>query len=65
MALSCCTVAGKVTSPAGAILQETLIWPDDRIIGTKQQSWFFVQLDIDVGLKADVSVLPISQSVLE
>ena len=55
----------KVTSPAGAILQETLIWPDDRIIGAKQQSRFFVQLDIDVGLKADVSVVPISQPLLE
>jgi predicted Zn finger-like uncharacterized protein len=55
----------KVTSPAGAILQATLIWPDDRIIGAKQQSRFFAQLDIDVGLKADVSVLPISQPVLE
>ena len=55
----------KVTSPAGAILQETLIWPDDRIIGAKQQSRFFVQLDIDVGLKADVSVVPLSQPVLE
>ena len=49
----------KVTSP------ETLIWPDDRIIGAKQQSRFFVQLDIDVGLKADVSVVPLSQPVLE
>jgi len=46
-------------------LQETLIWSDDRIIGAKQQSRFFVQLDIDVGLKADVSVVPLSQPVLE
>lgn len=38
------------------------IW---TIIGAKQQSRFFVQLDIDVGLKADVSVVPLSQPVLE
>ncbi|MDB2498576.1 zinc-ribbon domain-containing protein [Alphaproteobacteria bacterium] len=45
----------RVTRPDGMILNETVIRPDDRIIAANQQSPFFVQLDIDLGAKAEVS----------
>ena len=44
-----------VARPDGMILNETVIRPDDRIIAANQQSPFFVQLDIDLGAKAEVS----------
>ena len=47
------------------ILNETIIRPDDPIIATNQQSPFFVQLDIDSGAKAKVSVIPISWSIFD
>jgi len=55
----------RVTSPDGVILNETIIRPDDPIIATNQQSPFFVQLDIDSGAKAEVSVIPISWSIFD
>ena len=55
----------RVTSPAGAILNETLIRPDDRMIAANQQSPFFVQLDVDAGAKAEVSVVPVSRPIFE
>ena len=47
------------------ILNETIIRPDDRIIAANQQSPFFVQLDIDSGAKAEVSVIPISRPIFD
>jgi hypothetical protein len=47
------------------ILNETIIRPDDPIIAANQQSPFFVQLDIDSGAKAEVSVIPISRSIFD
>lgn len=55
----------RVTSPDGVILNETVIRPDDRIIAANQQSPFFVQLDIDAGAKAEVSVIPISRPIFD
>ena len=55
----------RVTSPDGVILNETIIRPDDPIIAANQQSPFFVQLDIDSGAKAEVSVIPISWSIFD
>ena len=55
----------RVTRPDGVILNETIIRPDDRIIAANQQSPFFVQLDIDSGAKAEVSVIPISRPIFD
>ena len=55
----------RVTRPDGVILNETIIMPDDRIIAANQQSLFFVQLDIDSGAKAEVSVIPISRPIFD
>ena len=55
----------RVTRPDGVILNETIIRSDDRIIAANQQSPFFVQLDIDSGAKAEVSVIPISRPIFD
>ena len=54
-----------VTRPDGVILNETIIRPDGRISAANQQSPFFVQLDIDSGAKAEVSVIPISRPIFD
>jgi hypothetical protein len=41
------------------VLNEAIIRPDDRIIVANQQNSFFAEFDIDAGVKAGVSVIPI------
>lgn len=55
----------RVTRPDGVILNETIIRPDDPIIAAKQQSQFFIQLDIDSCAKAEVTVIPISRPIFD
>ena len=59
------TLRVRVTRPDGMILNETAIRLDDWIIAANQQSPFFVQLDIDSGAKAEVSVIPISRPIFD
>ena len=65
MAWACCAIAGSGYASGRVILNETIIRPDDRIIAANQQSPFFVQLDIDSGAKAEVSVIPISRPIFD
>ncbi len=55
----------RVTRPDGVILNVTIIRPDDPIIAAKQQSQFFIQLDIDSCAKAEVTVIPISRPIFD
>ena len=65
MVWPCCAIAGSGYAAGWGDLNETIIRPDDRIIAANQQSPFFVQLDIDSGAKAEVSVIPISRPIFD
>jgi hypothetical protein len=55
----------RATRPDGVILNETIIRPDDLIIAANRQSPFLVQLDIDSGAKAEVSVIQILRPIFD
>ncbi len=47
----------------GTIMQETVIQPDDDVIDSHAESGFFVQLAIDAGHEAHVTVTPLANRV--
>ena len=47
----------------GTIMQETVIRPDDDVIDSNAESGFFVQLAVDVGHEAQVTVTPLANRI--
>ena len=47
----------------GSIMQETVIRPDDDVIDSQAESGFFVQLAVEVGHEAQVSVTPLANRI--
>ena len=47
----------------GTIMQETVIRPDDDVIGSQTESGFFVQLSVEVGYEAHVTVKPLANRI--
>ena len=47
----------------GTIMQETVIRPDDDVIGSQAESGFFVQLAVEAGHEAHVTVTPLANRV--
>ena len=47
----------------GAIMQETVIRPDDDVIDAQAESGFFVQLVVEAGREAHVTVTPLSNRI--
>ena len=47
----------------GTIMQETVIQPADDVIDSHAESWFFVQLAVEAGHEAHVTVTPLANRV--
>ena len=47
----------------GTIMQETVIRPNDAVIDSKAESGFFVQLAVEVGNEAQVTVTPLANRI--
>ena len=47
----------------GTIMQETVIRPDDDIIDSQAESGFFVQLAVEVGHEAHITVTPLANRI--
>ena len=47
----------------GTIMQETVIRPDDDVIDSQAESGFFVQLAVEAGHEAHVTVTPLANRV--
>ena len=47
----------------GTVLQETVIQPDDDVIDSRAESEFFVQLAVEAGHEAHVTVTPLANRV--
>ena len=47
----------------GTVMQETVIRPDDDVIDSQSESGFFVQLVVEIGHEAQVTVTPLANRV--
>ena len=47
----------------GTVMQETMIRPDDDVIDSHAESGFFVQLAVEVGHEAQVTVTPLTNRI--
>ena len=52
-----------VRRPDGTIMEETVIRPDDNIIESHTETEFFVQLSVEVGSEAHVTVTPLANRI--